>query len=225
MNLSDRKYSLLYLILVVIFATCLIISNLVEIKTIPIGWLTITGGLLVFPISYIINDCVSEVYGFGKAKLMIWMGFLANLAVTVMLQIVMWLPGTEEWTSQEAMEVIYGSVPRILIASYIAFVCGSMVNAFTMTRMKQNAARQIAATGEKARYNLRFALRAIVSTIFGEGVDSIIFFPIAFGGVLSWELVITLVASQTVIKTVYEIIVLPLTIQVVKLLKKAEGME
>lgn len=211
-NLANRRVSVLYLVLVVTFCICLIVANLVEIKTIDLGPLTITAGVIIFPVSYIINDCVVEVYGLKRAKLMIWLGFASSLFVTLALQLSIALPGSAEWTSQEAMEEIYGSVPRIVAASFLAFLCGSMVNAYTMARMKH--------TGNDAK---RFSLRAILSTVYGESVDSLIFFPIAFAGVLSWGMIASLMATQIVIKTVYEIIILPVTICTVDRLRKAES--
>ncbi|MDD6889498.1 MAG: queuosine precursor transporter [Bacteroidales bacterium] len=211
-NIANRRVSVLYLVLVVTFCICLIVANLVEIKTIDLGPLTITAGVIIFPISYIINDCVVEVYGLKRAKLMIWLGFASSLFVTLALQLSIALPGSAEWTSQDAMEEIYGSVPRIVAASFLAFLCGSMVNAYTMARMKH--------TGNDAK---RFSLRAILSTVYGESVDSLIFFPIAFAGVLSWGMIASLMATQIVIKTVYEIVILPVTICTVDRLRKAES--
>ena len=211
-NIANHRVSVLYLVLVVTFCICLIVANLVEIKTIDLGPLTITAGVIIFPISYIINDCVVEVYGLKRAKLMIWLGFASSLFVTLASQLSIALPGSAEWTSQEAMEEIYGSVPRIVAASFLAFLCGSMVNAYTMARMKH--------TGNDAK---RFSLRAILSTVYGESVDSLIFFPIAFAGVLSWGMIASLMATQIVIKTVYEIIILPVTICTVDRLRKAES--
>lgn len=210
-KLAHRQVSALYLILVLIFCICLIVANLVEIKTTDLGPLTITAGVIIFPFSYIINDCVVEIYGLRRAKFMIWLGFASSLFVTIMLQLSIVLPGSPEWTSQAAMEEIYGSVPRIVAASFLAFLCGSMVNAYTMARMKRlgNSARQ-------------FSFRAILSTLYGECVDSLIFFPIAFGGILSWRTIFSLMITQAVIKTLYEVIILPVTILTVRRLRKAE---
>ena len=210
---SSRSFSLLYLLMCIIFCTCLIIANLVEIKTIDLGPMTITAGLVVFPISYIINDCVVEVYGFRKARLMIWLGFGVSLLVAVLLQVAIILPGGSQWMWQSQMETIYGVVPRIMCASFLAFLCGSMVNAYVMSRMKR-------AEGER-----HFSLRAVVSTVFGEGVDSVIFFPIAFWGILDTSSIISLILTQTLLKTAYEIMILPVTLRVVRKVKKAEQLD
>lgn len=134
-----------------------------------------------------------------------------NLLVSLLLQIGVWLPGADSWTGQEAMSLIFGAVPRIFAASFIAFLCGSMVNAYVMSKMK-------VASGGRG-----FSMRAIASTVWGEGVDSMIFFPIAFGGVLAWSEIGMLIITQTFLKTIYEIIILPVTIRAVKFLRDHEG--
>ena len=197
--------------LTVLFCVCLIVSNLIEIKTVDIGFATITAGMVVFPLSYIINDCIVEVYGFRKARTVIWLGFAMNLLVTLFLQFAILLPGADSWQSQDAMEAVYGTVPRILGASFVAFLCGSMVNALVMSKMK------VASGGR------HFSLRAIVSTLWGEGTDSIIFFPLAFGGILPWREIVSLIVAQALLKTAYEIVILPVTLKVVKKLKSIES--
>lgn len=213
---SSQSYgvSIPYLVLTVTFVVCLIIANLTEIKTVDLGWFTITAGVIVFPVSYIINDCVVEVYGFARARLMIWLGFIMSLAVALMLQLAIWLPGSPEWTLQEDMTSIYGAVPRIMAASFAAFLAGSMINAYVMSRMK--AARHDGRRGA-------FGIRAIVSTILGEGADSVIFFPVAFGGILPVSTIVSLIVTQTLVKTLYEVLILPVTMQVVSYIKRIEG--
>ncbi len=152
-----------------------------------------------------------ELYGFSRARMVILLGFAANLFVSLLLQIGIILPGAESWTGQEAMAMIFGAVPRILAASFTAFLCGSLVNAWVMARMK--------AASPDGR---RFSVRAIVSTLWGEGTDSIIFFPVAFAGVLPAREIISLIVTQTLLKTAYECAVLPVTVRVVRSLKKIE---
>ncbi len=211
MEKNKNNVSVTFMLLAVMFCVCLIVSNLMEIKTVSLGPLTITAGVIVFPVSYIINDCIVEVYGFSRARLVIWLGFLMNLIVTLLLQVGIWLPGAESWGAQEQMETIFGATPRIFGASFTAFLCGSMVNAYVMSKMK------IASAGR------RFSLRAIVSSLWGEGVDSVIFFPIAFGGVLPWRDIAMLILTQTVLKTLYEIMILPVTMRAVRFLRAHEG--
>lgn len=208
--MNKLTFTLPYVVLTTLFCVCLIIANLIEIKTVDLGWFTITAGVIVFPISYIINDCVVEVYGLKRAKVMIWLGFGAGLFVSLMLQLALMLPGGAEWTRQQSMVDIYGTVPRIMFASYAAFLSGSMVNALVMSRMHRR-------DGDS-----RFSIRAIVSSLLGEGIDSLIFFPIAFGGIFSVSVIVSLIVTQTLLKTVYEILILPVTIRVVKKMKQID---
>ncbi len=207
---AAKGFSPIFLILATLFSVCLITANLLEIKTVDLGPLALTAGVLVFPLSYIISDCVVEVYGFARARFVIWLGFSMALLVTLLLQLGIWIPGGALWRHQHAMEAIYGAVPRIMLASFTAFICGSMVNAYVMSRMK------VASRGR------RFSLRAIVSTVWGEGVDSCIFFPVAFAGNLPWSVIVSLIITQTCVKTVYEVIALPVTIRAVRRLKNLE---
>ncbi len=207
----NKQFSLPFVVLAMMFSVFLILANLMEVKVVKIGILTATAGLSVFPISYIINDCIVEVYGFAKARFVIWMGFLLNMIFVVFLQVCIALPSDPSWTAQAAVEQVFGNTPRILLGSFVAFIVGSMVNAQVMSRMKVR-------DGGK-----RFSLRAIMSTVFGESADSLIFFPIAFAGMLPLATIVTLVWTQVMLKTLYEIVALPITIRVVKLLKRVEG--
>ena len=209
--MMNKQFSLPFVVLAMMFSVFLILANLMEVKVVKIGILTATAGLSVFPISYIINDCIVEVYGFAKARFVIWMGFLLNMIFVVFLQVCISLPCDPSWTAQAAVEQVFGNTPRILLGSFVAFIVGSMVNAQVMSRMKVR-------DGGK-----RFSLRAIMSTVFGESADSLIFFPIAFAGMLPLATIVTLVWTQVMLKTLYEIIALPITIRVVKLLKRVEG--
>lgn len=206
-------FSLTYVVLTATFIVCLIIANLMEIKTVALGSLTITAGVAVFPLSYIINDCLVEIYGMRKASVSIFLGFAMNLMAVLFLQLGMALPGDAGWTGQEAMTAIFSASPRILCASFTAFLAGSFVNAAVMSRMKRRRASGLAG---------RFSVRAILSTLFGEGADSVIFFPMAFAGVLPVELIVSLIVTQTLLKTAYEIIVLPLTVFIVGRLRRVE---
>ena len=201
-----------FLILTVVFCICLVVANLMEIKTVSIGPLALTAGVVVFPLSYIISDCIVEIYGFRRARFVIWLGFSMNLLVCILLQLGLWLPGDAQWHGQEAMELIFGAVPRILLASFTAFICGSMVNAYVMSRMKAGH------SGTRG-----FSARAIISTLWGEGTDSCIFFPLAFAGTFPWSVIGSLIVTQTLIKTLYEILILPVTLRIVKHLRAIEG--
>lgn len=195
----------------ILFNVCLITSNFLETKIITLGGLTLTGGLLIFPISYIINDCITEIWGFKKARLIIWTGFLMNFFVAGMGQLTVLIPAAPFWDGGEHFNYIFGLVPRIIVASLAAFLIGSFINAYVISKMKVKS---------KGKH---FSLRAIVSTLFGETADSLIFFPIAFGGLIGIKELINLMVLQIILKSSYEIVILPLTIYVVKKVKKFEN--
>jgi uncharacterized integral membrane protein (TIGR00697 family) len=205
-----EKVSVPFMLLGILFNVCLIASNLLETKVIEICGLSLTAGLLVFPISYIINDCIAEVWGFRKARLIIWSGFAMNFFVAVLGMTAVALPAAPYWDGEEHFNFVFSMAPRIMAASLTAFLVGSFLNAYVMSRMK------VANSGR------HFSARAILSTVVGETFDSLIFFPIAFGGVIPVSGLLQLMAAQIVLKTLYEIIVLPVTIQVVRKLKEIE---
>ena len=211
MQNKTNQVSTLFMFMGLLFCVCLITANVLETKQIACGPLSVTGGLLVFPISYIINDCVSEVWGFRKARTLIWLGFAMNFFFVMFGALADVIPGAPWWDNDEGFHAVFGLAPRVAAASFTAFVVGSFINAYVMSRMK------ILSHGKN------FSARAIVSTIFGETADSLIFFPLAFLGVLPTGQLLPLIISQIMLKTVYEIIVLPITIQVVKRIKRIEG--
>lgn len=202
--------SLSFMLLGVVFCACLVASNLLETKILQFGPVTITAGFLVFPISYIINDCIAEVWGFRKARLIIWLGFAVNFAMVALFQLAVALPAAPFWEGDAAFRFIFGLAPRIAAASLAAFLLGSFLNAYVMSRMK------IASRGK------HFSARAVLSTLAGESADSLIFFPLAFGGLVPVQELIKMMAIQIFAKTAYEIVVLPVTIRVVNFLKKIE---
>lgn len=195
----------------ILFCVCLIAANILETKQISVLGISLTGGLIVFPISYIINDCVCEVWGFQKARLLIWTGFAMNFFFVAMGALCDWIPGAPYWTNEAGFHAIFGLAPRIAAASFVAFIVGSFANAYVMSKMKIR---------DKGR---NFSLRAILSTIVGESFDSVIFFPLALGGVVPTEELPKLMLWQVLLKTVYEVIALPITIRIVKALKEHEG--
>ena len=195
----------------ILFCVCLISANILETKQISVLGISLTGGLIVFPISYIINDCVCEVWGFQKARLLIWTGFAMNFFFVAMGALCDWIPGAPYWTNEAGFHAIFGLAPRVAAASFVAFIVGSFANAYVMSKMKIR---------DKGR---NFSLRAILSTIVGESFDSVIFFPLALGGVVPTEELPKLMLWQVLLKTVYEVIALPITIRIVKALKEHEG--
>ncbi|MEG1564180.1 MAG: queuosine precursor transporter [Bacteroides sp.] len=206
-----EKVSVPFMLLGILFNVCLIAANLLETKVVQVGSLTVTAGLLVFPVSYIINDCIAEVWGFKKARLIIWSGFAMNFFVVSLGLIAVALPAAPFWEGGEHFNFVFGMAPRIVAASLMAFLVGSFLNAYVMSRMK------VASGGR------HFSVRAIWSTIVGETADSLIFFPIAFGGVIAWQELCVMMGVQIVLKSAYEVLVLPVTIRVVKAIKKVDG--
>ena len=199
-----------FVLMAIVFNVCLIASNLFETKVFEAGPLALTGGVLIFPVSYIINDCIVEVWGYRKARLVIWTGFAMNFFVVVMAQIVRLLPAADFWDGGEHFDYIFALAPRVTLASLLAFLSGSTVNAWIMSIMKVSSGGR------------RFSVRAVVSSVCGETVDSLIFFPIAFWGI-GWDNMLRLMVLQIVLKTVYEIVILPVTAVVVRTVKKYEG--
>ena len=208
---KKQNVSVLFMLFSILFCVCLILANLLETKQIAIGPVSLTGGLIVFPISYIINDCVCEVWGFRKARLLIWSGFAMNFFFVAVGALCDWIPGASYWNNDEGFHAVFGLAPRIAAASFVAFLLGSFANAYVMSKMKiRDGGRN-------------FSARAILSTIAGESIDSLIFFPLALSGVVPTEELPKLMLMQVLLKTAYEILVLPLTIRVVKYVKKYEG--
>ena len=204
---NENKISVLFMFFGILFCVCLITANVLETKQISFGPMNMTAGLIVFPVSYIINDVVCEVWGYRRTRLLIWMGFGMNFLFVAFGALADWIPGAPYWHGEEGFHQIFGLAPRIAGASFLAFLSGSFINAYVMSRMKLSSAGK------------HFSARAILSTVFGEFTDSIIFFPLALGGVIPWEEMPSLVITQVTLKTLYEIMVLPVTIRVVKFTK------
>lgn len=202
--------SLPFMLLGMLFCVCLIAANLLETKQVTLGPLELTAGLIVFPVSYIINDCLVEVWGYRKTRLVIWLGFLMNFLFVLFGLAADALPAAPYWKGEEGFHAVFGLAPRIAAASFLAFLAGSLLNAYVMSRMKIRDGGR------------RFSLRAIASTVAGETADSVIFFPLALGGVVPWSVMPTIMLTQVVLKTFYEILALPVTVRVVRYMKRTE---
>lgn len=208
---NKTTVSIPFMLLGILFNVCLVASNLLETKVIQLGSITATAGLIVFPISYIINDCIAEIWGFKKARLIIWSGFASNFLVIAFGQLAVQLPAAPFWEGEAGFNFVFGMAPRIAIASLMAFLMGSFLNAYVMSRMK------IASGGH------HFSARAILSTLAGESADSLIFFPIAFLGLVPLNELLIMIGTQALLKSVYEVIILPVTIRVVNYIKRIDG--
>ncbi|MBR0110480.1 MAG: queuosine precursor transporter [Bacteroidales bacterium] len=216
--MNKTTYSPIFLVLAIVFNVCLITSNLFVPRLWQVGSLPfqLPGAVILFPISYIINDCLTEVYGFRKAQTVIWTGFAMCLFVTLVSLLVTNLPAPLFEDSREiaaSFDRIFGFVPRSMAGSLLAFVFGSTMNAWVMSKMK-------VATGGRG-----FGLRAILSSLAGELTDSLIFMPIAFAGILPAKVILTMMLTQVTAKVLYEIIILPVTTIVVRKLKQREGID
>ena len=191
-------------------------ANLFATKQISFGPVNFTGAIFVFPITYIVNDVVSEVYGFNRAKTLIWMAFALNFAFVIIGWLIDLIPGAVWWQETPAgvgFHAIFGLAPRIVFASFLAFLVGSFMNAFVMSKMK------VRDNGK------RFTLRAILSSLLGEACDSVIFFPVALLGIVPLDQMPSFVLWQVGLKTSYELIILPVTVRVVKWVKKHEDID
>ena len=205
----------------VAFVTILLLSNLIgagkrAVVDLPlIGLWPFGAGVLFFPVSYVIGDVLTEVYGYAHARRCIWAGFVALLFMVVMSVVVVALPPDAGWTGQAAYEAVFGQTPRIVFASVIAFWAGEFVNSYVLARMK------IWTQGKK------LWTRTIGSTVFGQAIDSALFYPLAFLGAAGWtgQQVATVALTQWVIKVTWEALLTPVTYGVVGWLKRREGVE
>jgi uncharacterized integral membrane protein (TIGR00697 family) len=196
------------------FVTVLLLSNVIGAgKVAELGGVTFGAGILFFPLGYVIGDVLTEVYGYARARRCIWAGFAALLFMALMSWVVVSLPAAAGWTGQGAYEAVFGQVPRIVFASIIAFWAGEFVNSYVMARMKLW-------TGGKALWS-----RTIGSTIVGQGVDSLIFYPLAFLGVWDAHQVLIVMVTNWAMKVAWEVLLTPVTYAVVGALKRREGVD
>ena len=208
-NVSDSYFAFV----VTLFVAFLLISNIASTKILSLWIFTFDGGTLLFPLTYIFGDVLTEVYGFKKAKKAIWIGFFCALLMTIVLAIVQLLPPASGWENQAAFESILGMTPRIVAASLIAYLAGSFSNSIVLAKMKL-------ITKGKMLWS-----RTIGSTIIGEGFDTALFCTIAFFGVLPTELLIAVIVSNYFFKVGVEALFTPITYKIINFLKKKEGIE
>ena len=204
------KYKYLDIISVT-FATVLILSNIASTKIASIGWLSFDGGAILFPLAYLFGDILTEVYGYARARRVIWIGFAMNLLMVATFWTVGHLPADPMWGLQESYDNILGIVWRIVLASLIAYLIGEFVNSYVLAKLK------IKTNGKK------FWLRAIGSTIVGQFLDTTIFLLIAFAGILPWSLIWTIWVVNYIFKILVEVLLLPITYRVVAWLKEKEN--
>lgn len=208
---NHKNITTQFVIVVAIFITCLISSNIVAVKIADIFGRFVPAAIIIFPISYIIGDILTEVYGYDRAKQVIWLGFFCNALAVLAFWIGGLIPSAPFWENQDSYEVILGSTPRLLLASFVAYLIGELSNSFTLARLK------VWTNGK------RLWVRTIGSTVIGQGLDSAVFITIAFVGILSNADLLELIITQWVIKVIYEVVATPATYMVVKKLKESEG--
>lgn len=214
---GDRQFRY-YDFVMAAFVAILLLSNVIGAAK-PAA-VTIAGeqwvfgaGILFFPLGYVIGDVLTEVYGYARARRVIWAGFAGLIFMAFMSWVVVSLPPAEGWTGQAAYESVFGQVWRIVFASIVAFWAGEFVNSFVLAKMK------IMTRGK------HLWSRTIGSTIFGQGVDSIIFYPLAFLGIWSTAQVMTVMVTNWLLKVLWEVVLTPVTYLVVNKLKRAEGVD
>jgi uncharacterized integral membrane protein (TIGR00697 family) len=197
-------------LLTAFFAVILLTSNIVATKLIILGPFTFDGGTLLFPLSYVFGDIMTEVYGYKKTRKVIWIGFFMSLFAMLTIMLIGAMPASPDWANQEAYSAILGSTPRIILASLTAYFVGEFLNSFTMAKMK---------VWTKGKF---LWLRTITSTLLGEGVDTVLFVLIAFMGVFETDLLIAILISNYIFKVAVEVLFTPATYLIVGFLKKTE---
>ncbi|HRW30210.1 MAG TPA: queuosine precursor transporter [Emcibacteraceae bacterium] len=217
MDISQHRFKY-YDLMMAAFVVVLICSNI--IGPAKIASITVFGesflygaGVLFFPLSYVFGDVLTEVYGYARARKVIWVGFVGVFFASIMSTIIVALPPAPGWEGQDAYAMIFGQVPRIVMASLLAFFVGEIINAYVMARMKLLT---------RGKY---LWTRTIGSTIVGQGADSLIFYPIAFFGIWNNDVLLTVMFSNFLIKVSWEAILTPVTYKIVGFLKKVEGVE
>ena len=206
----NASVSAVFTQLCMLFVVVLIASNIFETKQIDLGPFSITGGLLIFPICYIISDVVCEIWGYRHSMYLIIASFILNFLFIGTAALVDALPSADSWANQEGFHAIFGFSARITLASCAAFLAGGYLNVLVLSRMKERS------KGEK------LGLRLIVSSIAGEAADSLIFFPLALIGVLPFKTIVDMMLMQFILKNLYEVILLPVTIRIINRLKARE---
>ncbi|MCB9460164.1 MAG: queuosine precursor transporter [Anaerolineaceae bacterium] len=209
----SNKYSIWFVSIAGLFITSLITANIAAVKLVDIWGFIMPAGIVIFPISYIVGDILTEVYGFRNARRVIWLGFFCNLVAVAGIVAGQLLPSANFWDGQAAYERILGYTPRLLFASFIAYLIGEFLNAYILDRMKKLT---------KGRW---LWSRTITSTVVGQGFDSLIFIVIAFAGTMATNDLVLAVITQWLFKTLYESLATPLTYLTVNFIKRQEGID
>lgn len=207
------KVSFWFVVIACVFVTCLITANIIAVKIIWVLGFPVPAGIIIFPLSYLFGDVLTEVYGYGAARRVIWLGFACNLLAVIAIYLGGIAPAAPFWTQQLAYNSILGFAPRLLLASFIAYLVGEFTNSFVLAKLK---------IATKGRW---LWTRTIGSTLVGEGLDTLIFISIAFGGIFSPQIILVTILTQWVLKVAYEVIATPFTYLVVGFLKQREKLD
>ena len=210
---EKQQVSTWFVVVTAVFVTSLITANIIAVKLVGIASLIFPAAVIIFPISYIFGDVLTEVYGYQRARQVIWLGFLCNLLAVIAIHLGQILPPASFWQGQPAYEQILGYTPRLLVASFIAYLIGEFANSIVLAKMK------IATRGRW------LWTRTIGSTLVGEGLDSMVFISIAFFGTIPSSALTSTIITQWLMKSAYEALVTPLTYLAVNFLKRQEGID
>ncbi|MEK7644368.1 MAG: queuosine precursor transporter [Patescibacteria group bacterium] len=202
-----------YSLITGLFVTSLVISNIIAVKIGAFGGYFLPVAVILFPITYIIGDVLTEVYGFVATRRVIWIGFFCNLLAVAAIYAAIKIPAAPFFANQTAFENILGFAPRLLAASFVAYLIGQFANSMVLSKMKVKTAGK------------HLWMRTIASTIVGEGLDSLIFITIAFTGVMPGAVIGGLILTQWIFKVLFEAVLTPVTYAVVKYLKKKEAID
>ncbi|MDD3315609.1 MAG: queuosine precursor transporter [Syntrophaceticus sp.] len=213
MQKRTSNVSSLFVILGCLFVTCLLLSNIIAGKLISVFGMVLPAAVILFPVTYIFGDILTEVYGFKRSRLIIWTGFACNLLMAAVFMLVVVLPHPEFWQSQDAYQTVLGMTPRVVAASLIGYFLGEFINSAVLSKMKL-----------LTRGRWLFS-RTIGSTIVGEGIDTVVFITIAFAGTIAVPALLSMMAAQYIVKVLYEIAATPLTYLVVGWVKKKETVD
>ena len=219
MERRSQRYSAPFVIIAVMFTTALVVSNIIAVKLVRIGWLAgigelvIPAGAVIFPVSAILGLVLTEVYGYAAARRVIWLGFACNLLAVIAIEIGQVLPPASSWPDQEAYQSTLGYTPRILVASFTAFLAGGFLNCFVLAKLK------VVTTGRW------LWLRTTCSMLASQGVDNVIFITLAFAGVVTGGTLVQAIITHWIFQSGYEIAATPLIYVIVRYLKRLEGMD
>jgi len=211
---EEKKVSKLFMYIGIIYVTCLLLSNLIAGKMWAITEsITLPAAVILFPVTYIFGDIFTEVYGFKKARTIIWMGFACSFFAVLVYFITIELPHPGFWENQEAYAIVMGTTPRVAVASFAGYLFGEFSNSMVLSKLK------VVTNGKN------LWLRTILSTVVGEGFDSIIFITISFLGTMETSVVLKMILFQYLFKVAYEVVFTPLTYVVVDIIKKKENID